>query len=142
MTDALFSCGQDGGDITIENGTIQLDDGLVAAVYLSWFGGNEEDSGMDGDIRRQWWANTCEADPNRQYRSELQYLLRGMPLTPANLKRVQDAAERDVAWMVTTGVAKSVSVTATIPALNTLKLAGAITVDGTTYPFSFIKKTA
>lgn len=142
MTDALFSCGQDGGDITIENGTIQLDDGLVAAVYLSWFGGNEEDSGMDGDIRRQWWANTCEPEPSRQYRSELQYLLRSMPLTPANLKRAQDAAERDVAWMITTGIAKSVSVTATIPALNTIKLAGAVIVDGVKYPFSFTEKTA
>ena len=79
---------------------------------------------------------------SRQYRSELQYLLRSMPLTPANLKRAQDAAERDVAWMMTTGIAKSVSVTATISALNTIKLAGAVIVDGVKYPFSFTEKTA
>jgi phage gp46-like protein len=140
MTDASFICTPDGGDIVVENGTIGLNSGLVAAVYLSWFGGNEEDSGLDDGERKQYWANTCEPDPTRQYRSELQYLLRSMPLTPANLERAQDTAERDVAWMLETGLATEISVVASIPALNTIKLDGSITVNGEKVPFAFVEK--
>lgn len=139
MTDALFECAPDGGNITVENGTIKLDDGLVAAVYLSAFGGNEDDSGMDGDVRRQWWGNLDEPVPERTYRSETQYLLRGLPLIPANLKRVEDAFARDTDWMVPS-VASAIEFSASMPAVNTIRIDGAVVVDGKRIPFSFTEQ--
>jgi phage gp46-like protein len=141
MTDARFFCTPDGGNIVVENGTIELGDGLEAAVYLSAFGGNEDDSGMDGDIRRQWWGNMDEPAPARQQRSETQYILRSLPLVPANLKRVEDAFARDLAWMVPS-IASAIEVSASIPAVNTIRLNCALTVDGKRIPFSFTETGA
>ena len=84
----------------MENGQIVLCDGKYAAVYLSLYGGNDDDSGLDGDAHRQWWGNMDETDPARTYRSETQHALKAAPLIPANLGQFEDAAKRDLAWMM------------------------------------------
>ena len=136
MTDVRLFNTDDGGEITVENGRFEMSDGLETAVYLSLFGGNEDDSGSEGDDRRQWWGNLGENEPSRQYRSETQHLLRALPLLPASLRRIEDAVKRDLGWMVPSP-ARAVDARATIPALNTVRIDVAVEVDGKTFPFSF-----
>lgn len=122
MLDVLLFQTPDGGEITFVNGEPKGVVGPESAVFLSLFGGNEEDSGSDGDKPRMWWGSVEESDPAKRYRSELQHVLLGLPITPANLKRAEDAAGRDLAWMVETGYATFVSAVARMPALNTVTL--------------------
>jgi len=132
VTDVLLRQTDDGGDLVCENGLVLLTEGLETAVYLSLFGGNEDDPGQ-GDLTHQFWGNLLETDPARAYRSETQYLLKSLPLIPANLRRVEQAAQRDLQWLLDTGNATSIEVTASIPALNRMQIDVAIeTASGTT----------
>jgi phage gp46-like protein len=94
-----------------------MSEGLEPAAYLSLFGGNEQDPG-DSNSTEGWWGNCGEPVPSRTYRSETQFLLRSLPSTPSSLRRIEQAASRDLQWMLDDGVAKSISVSASIPALN------------------------
>jgi phage gp46-like protein len=132
MTDVLLHQTNDGGDLVIENGLVLLTDGLESAVYLSLFGGNEDDPAQS-DATHQWWGNLTETEPARTYRSETQYLLKSLPLIPANLRRVEQAAKRDLQWMLDAALATSIDVTASIPALNRMQIDVALqTASGTT----------
>lgn len=108
----------DGGDLTQD---LEIRDGLENSVYLSLFGGNVLDDGSQ-DTPFQWWGNLNENEESKKYRSQASYLLRTVPPTPNNLRRIEDAAKRDLAWMISDDVTETVSVTATMPALNTVKL--------------------
>jgi len=114
MTDVHLFQTNDGGEITLTNGVISTNGGLETAIYLSLFGGNEEDE--------EWWGNIDEPDPNKYQISETQRLLKALPLTSANLKRVEDAVLRDLNWMLTTKTATSLEVSASIPNLNKIQI--------------------
>ena len=124
--DVLFFLTTDGGDITVEGGVVDMAGGLETAVTLSLFGGNEDDDGR-ADSPDQWWGNLGE-ERERQYRSETQHLLRSLPAVSSNLRRLEDAAVRDLAWMTATGAASDVSVAVSLPALNRVRIA--VSVDG------------
>jgi phage gp46-like protein len=117
MTDVLLRQTNDGGDITVDGGLMLMSDGLEAAAFLSLFGGNEQDGG-DSESTEQWWGNVIEPEPTRRYRSETQYLIRSLPAIPSNLRRIEQAAARDLDWMIETGIAKSIVVAARIPNLD------------------------
>jgi phage gp46-like protein len=139
VTDVRLYQTPDGGEIDFANGLAIMADGVESSVYLSLFGGNENDGGGDADASKQFWGNLSESDPARRYRSETQALLRSIPLVPANLQRIQDAAVRDLAWLKDSKLSDSVTVRATIPALNSLKLEVRVEIDGKLYPFSFVE---
>lgn len=130
MTDVLLRQTSDGGDITLEGGLLLMSEGLETAAYLSLFGGNEDDPGDAGASTLQWWGNLLETDAARTYRSETQYLIKSLPAIPANLRRIEQAAARDLQWMLDTATALSVTVEATIPALNRVRIN--LTIDTTT----------
>lgn len=137
LSDVLLFHTHDGGEIEFIGGQPTMCDGLETSAYLSLFGGNEDDGGLDATERLQWWGNFGEDDPAKQYRSETQYLLRSLPAVPANLRRIEDAAGRDLAWMADL-FASSIVVSASMPRFNTLSLSIAITVEsGTKYKFQF-----
>jgi phage gp46-like protein len=117
MTDVLLRQTNDGGDITVDGGLMLMSDGLETAAFLSLFGGNEQDGG-ESDSTQQWWGNVIEPEPTRRYRSETQYLIRSLPAVPSNLRRIEQAAARDLDWMISTGIAKSIVVAARIPNLD------------------------
>jgi phage gp46-like protein len=121
VTDVLLRQSNDGGDVTIQAGLLLLAEGLETAAYLSLFGGNEDDP-AEADATLQWWGNLLDPEPERAYRSETQFLVRSLPAIPANLRRIEQAAARDLKWMSDTGLAQSVTVEATIPALNRVAL--------------------
>ena len=146
MTDVRLFHTNDGGEVDlVPDGTytdLILDTGLETAAYLSLFGGNERDPGspfddLDPDVgRQQWWGNLNESGAVAQ-RSETAHLLRSLPATTYNLVKVEQAAERDLAWFVTEDVASEVAATATLTSVNTVLIQTRIVVDKQEFAFAF-----
>jgi phage gp46-like protein len=119
--DVLLYQTTDDGNINVEGGLVELSGGLQTAAYLSLFGGNENDDGIAGNPET-WWGNTLENESAHRYISETQHLIKSLPITSANLLRVEDAAKRDLAWFKDRGVATEIRVSASILGLNMIKL--------------------
>lgn len=136
--DVLLFQTDDDGEINVVDGIVEMSGGLETAAYLSLFGGNEDDDGRDSNPAT-WWGNIDEIDPARQYRSETQHLLQSIPATTGNLRRVEDAAVRDLAWFAQNNVASSVSVVASIPGVNRIKLTIDIEAQGEESSFEFVE---
>lgn len=126
--DVLLCQTEDDGDIAIQDGLFAMTPGLETMAYLCLFGGNREDDG-NTDNPLQWWANFTEPDVARQYRSETQHLLQGLPATTGNLQRLKAAVERDLAVLVSEQIASSVEVSVSIPQLNWVRIAVLIKND-------------
>ena len=129
MTDILLKQTADGGELTIQNGTLLMSDGLETAAYLSLFGSNDADSGLAADDANQFWGNLIDADPVQKQRSQTQYLLGKLPLTPANLQRFEEAAAADLAWFKGS-IADSIAVQATLPGINKIQFNVVIIING------------
>jgi len=134
---SLFQTDDD-GNITVEGGIVTMGGGLETSAYLSLFGGNEDDDGR-ADNQANWWANIDEVDPAREYRSETQNLLQALTATSGNLRRIEDAANRDLSWFITNKVASSVNVVASIPGINRIKLTIDIEAQGEESSFEFVE---
>ena len=136
--DVLLFQTNDGGDINVVNGTVEMSGGLESAAYLCLFGGNEQDDGSQNNVN-QWWGNWGELQ-ERQQRSETQHLLRSIPSVTANLRRIEEAAKRDLERLVSVGVATEISVAASMPGLNRVSIAVAINaINGTGTTITFIE---
>jgi len=127
MSDVKLFQADDDGNISVTGGVIAIGGGLETAVYISLFGGNADDDGRDANLFT-WWGNVGEVDPAKRYVSETQHLIESLPTTSGNLILIEDAAKRDLAWMVPNAVA-TVDVAASIPGRNLIKLV--ITINGT-----------
>ena len=114
----------DGGEVTAD---LEIRDGLESSAYLSLFGGNIEDDGLEKSPRN-WWGNLGENDPAKITRSTTAHLLATLNPTPSNLRRIEDAAKRDLAWMVDSDVAKELHATASMPGRNQIHLK--VNIDG------------
>ena len=134
--DVLLEQTIDDGEITVVNGVVTMSGGLETAAYLSLFGGNEDDDGRP-ENSKTWWANLLEIDKSRKYISETQHLLQSIPATSANLRKIEDAAKSDLNWFLTSNIASSVEVFASIPALNTIGLTVNIIAQGEELEFNF-----
>lgn len=124
----------DNGDINLLNGVVEMNGGLETAAYLSLFGGNKE-----GEGPLEYWGNKLETDPVRKFHSETQILLGTIPATSSNLKRIEDAAMRDLTWFVSQGVATTLSVAVTIPTVNRVAIVISINVNGEDIEFKFLE---
>ena len=127
----------DGGDINYTDGIIDADGGLETAAYLAMFGGNESDDGRD-DNPFTWWGNRMETDPAFQYRSETQFLLRSLEPGSANLRRLEDAARRDLSFFVTIRAASSVDAEASLISLNRVLFEISVNIEGEEQTFEFV----
>jgi phage gp46-like protein len=134
MSDILLKQTNDGGECTVTNGVLLTSDGLESAAILSLFGGNSNDSGLAADDAIQFWGNLIEPDPAAQQRSQTQYLLSTLAITPANLQRFEEAALADLAWFEDE-VADSVAVVASMPCVNRIQLNVVIIVNGVANKF-------
>lgn len=110
--DVLFTDSPDGGQISIENGLIACDKGFATAVYISLFGGNEEDSGLVKN-NKGFWGN-CLGEKDTQLVSKFQHFIKTCPLTPKNLIAACDAAKSDLEWMIKDEIATDIEVTGRI----------------------------
>ena len=140
MADVLVYQTNDGGEIICEAGQIAMDDGVQTAVFLSLFGGNEDDSGDDDGKAKEWWPNKTETDANKKFRSRTHYLLRSIALTSGNLQLIEDAAALDLQWMLDTKLADFVGASASIPALNWIRIDVKIEIQGKAFAPAFAKK--
>ena len=128
----------DEGEIAIEGGLLEMSGGLETSAYLSLFGGNEDDDGR-ADNTANWWGNFDESETAREYHSETQNLVESIPATTGNLLRIEDAAKRDLAWFVETKAASSVTVAASIPGVNKVRLVINIVALGEESNFEFVE---
>lgn len=122
MTDVRIYQTNDGGAIDQVGGLIHMDGGLESAVYLSLLGGNELDGNLESTSHLQWWGNLGELEEVKQYRSEFQYLLVSLASVSSNLLRLQEAVGRDLAWLVSVGIAESVDVEVVMTAVNSVRV--------------------
>lgn len=128
----------DGGEITVENGLIIMSGGLDTAVYLSLFGGNEDDNGQPDNILT-WWGNLSENDKALKQISQTQFLLKSIPATSNNLRRINDAVINDTNWLIENKIASNIIVTVTIPDLNKVKITVDIIAVGIESNFEFVE---
>ena len=136
MTDVLLFQTNDNGEIEIEGGEVTLTPGLDTAAYLSLFGGNWKDDGSQNN-RKTWWGNFGETEPARRYRSETQFLLGTIPATTGGLKRIEDAARRDLQWLTDQRIASSLAVSASLVGLNRVKIEIVVRAEGDEAQFSY-----
>ena len=136
--DILLYQTDDGGEINIENGIIEMSGGLGTAVYLSLFGGNEDDDNRDNNIYK-WWANFNETDNIYKFNSETQNLLQSLPATAANLRRIEDAVKRDLVWLTDQKIATTINVSVNITGLNRIKISVKIEAYGTISDFEYVE---
>jgi len=136
--DVVLCQTNDDGEISVVGGVVEMSGGLSTSVYLSLFGGNEDDGG-EQDSTASWWGNVDETLPERQYHSETQFLLQGIPASSANLRRVEDAALRDLQWVRDLSIASAIAVDASVPALNRIKLTIDIEAAGEESRFEFVE---
>lgn len=129
--DILLFDTPDGGEIEILQGRTTMERGIRTAVYLSLFGGNDDDDGGPAGLPRQWWGNLLEPDSTKHLRSEFQALLQTLSATPAHLRLLEDAARRDLAWITDYGV-EAIRVEGSMPRVNFASLEIEIDVDGQT----------
>ena len=141
MSDVVLFQTPEGGEITCTAGQIALDEGLATSVYISLFGGNEDDSGDDSDKAREFWGNKIESDSTKKLRSRTGNLLRSIAITSGNLSRIEDAVTQDLQWMLDTKLADAVVPSVRVPALNTVQIDVKIEIQNRVYDVSFTKKT-
>lgn len=134
-SDVVLYQTNDGGEIKLLNGVLVMADGLYTALYLSMFGGNEDDGGLDAHNAVQWWGNLSERVPARRYRSQTQHILRSMPAIPANLRTLEEAVAADTAWLVGDYL-DAITPAARIPALNRVAISLRVESAGNNFGFN------
>ncbi len=127
--DVLLFQTADGGDVSIDDGITRMSQGFDVASYLSLFGGNEATSNA-------WWGNNIGGPVTHHYVSETGLLLKSVPATSNNLRRVEDAVIRDLSWMITEKIVNTVDVSVTIPKINSVKITINIDVND---PIEFVE---
>lgn len=133
--DVLMVLGPNGGDLVMENGQIQMTPGFKTAALLGLAGGNEDDPGT-GDAGKSWWGNTGRP-VLEQYRGTTGHLLATIPPTSNGIRRIQAAADRDLAFLSEAGAASKVRAEATMPAKDKIDISGTITARGREESFNF-----
>jgi len=103
----LYETGN-GPEILVTDGQPAMDDGLENAAYLSLF----SDEG--------WWGNAVSAESEKA--TSRLYTMDRRTLTNQARLDAEEYARQALAWMVTEGVAKKVTVTASLPSIGMLGL--------------------
>ena len=127
----------DGGDVEIHDGVVHLTATLRVSVYLSLFGGNVEDAGTTATKHLGYWANFLEPEERFQYVSRTQNLLQNITAIPANLRKIEQAADRDLSWLLTDNVASSVTVSASLIDVGKVKIIVDVVANGVESRFTF-----
>jgi phage gp46-like protein len=99
---------ENGGDINITNGIMELDSGLSTSVYISLFSS------------KNWWGNLINND-DQQLKSDLNTILSRKLNNQTRLDAIV-FAKRALDWMIEQNIAKTIDVEGTIPRVETLLL--------------------
>jgi phage gp46-like protein len=102
--DLLLEDTPDGGDIVINNCLFVNDPSFNTAVYLSLFGGNEDDNGKV-ENKNTWWGNTLPGiSKNEKLVSRFQNIIFTLPMTSKNIQSAENAARLDLQWAIDEGI--------------------------------------
>jgi phage gp46-like protein len=108
--DLLLEDTPDGGNIRIDDGLFVNDRSFNTAIYLSFFGGNKDDTGKVKN-NKTWWGNTLpETSDTEKLVSRFQSIILGLPMTTKNIQDAETAAMLDLSWIVDEGIADEVIV--------------------------------
>lgn len=127
----------DDGELTVNNGIVEMTQGLETMIYLVLFGGNIEDSGTAATENKQFWGNRLELDPVKHYRSQTQFILESLPPGVANLRQLEAAVKLDLNVFIAEGIANAVDAVATIPEFGLVHVMAQITALGQEQQFTF-----
>lgn len=140
MSDPTLILTPDNGDLILEDGDLLVGNGLESAAVLSLFGGDIDDSGSQADEAKQFWGNVIQTDPNKRLRSRTQFLLRSLPVTSGNLRRIQDAVETDLAWMKQEALVQSIEVEVELAGVKRVRIVIDLLVSNERYPLEFTRE--
>jgi phage gp46-like protein len=132
--DVLLCQTNNNGDISVVGGVMTMTPSFETALYLSLYGANEDD---DGTQATDWWGNIDENLIERQYHSNTQRILEALTITSGNLLKVEDAVKLDLQWFLDTNIASSIDVSASVPALNKVKIEVVMLAEGVETSFEF-----
>ena len=136
--DVLVKQTNDGGEINIEGGLIEMTGGFETAFYFALFGGNQDDDGSQNN-KNIWWGNLTEENPDFHYRSQFQYLLKTLVPISGNLVRLENAAKKDLDVFIKQGVADSIDVNISLIETRKIKVEINIVADGENIEIEFIE---
>ena len=141
--DVLLLSTEDGGDLNIEGGLIQMTGGFETAVYLSLFGGNDLDNGSPATKPFQFWGNLLD---NNLMTSKTQNTLQGCAATPNNLRVVNEAILFDLNWLKEDKIADDIIINLSLPSKNRLQIEievrkNKISIFNTIYQQNWIAKS-
>jgi len=102
------------GDISFVDGQPVLDRGFITAIIISLY----TESGF--------WGNVIEPDPAYNLGSGYIEAI-SAPITSGSLRAAEAAATDALAWLVSSGIAKSVSVSIDNPSADRLKITVSVT---------------
>lgn len=108
MVDAALSLGPVGADLSIVDGDLELDLGLLSGCFVSLFTDARAPDGERSDPRG-WWGDRAGARLG-----SLLWLLEREKLTLPAVARLREAATRSLDWLIDEGIAKTVEVDAGI----------------------------
>ncbi len=102
------------GDLSIEDGDLESDDGLETAVIISLFTDrrardDDELPDPNNPDRRGWWGDLVAEVADDQIGSRL-WLLERSKTTPDVLVKAKEYAEEALSWMIEDDVAKKIEV--------------------------------
>ncbi len=104
MADLLIEENGDGGDLVLLGNDLVSIEGFQNMPYLGLFGGNvasETKEFNDGEQRLDWWANALlfQNDSSIQFNSNLERVLREVPLSSSGRLKIEQTAKEDLKFM-------------------------------------------
>lgn len=121
--DILIFSTEDGGEINFNSGILEMTSGFESMVYLLLFGGNIGDDGTKATEKKEWWGNKLETNnPERKIHSRFQNLIYGIPATPANLNKLEQAAIQDLSLFKTQKIADKIDIELIVPEKNKVNI--------------------
>lgn len=109
----------EGFDINLKENFIEMTNGFESAVYLSLFGGNDEDDASEATKKNRFWGNELN---DYEYRSKTLNFINGRNANAQNLKLLEKYVLLDLNWFVEENIADKVEADCSIPAFNELKI--------------------
>lgn len=119
MADVYLYQTPDDGEISIENGTVELQESPSSAAYISLFGGNVNGSA--------WWGDEGMVSATQEFIDKYSP-------TSGNLRKLEDAVKSDLAWMRQEPYGWDVDASASMESVNRVNIV--TTINGTVYQYS------
>lgn len=107
--DVLLYQTPDGGNINVEDGIVQMTQGLETAVYLSLFSPDD------------WYGNDTTDNESEKLHSETELIISKKPQTSKNYQLLVQAIESDLKWL-TESLANNVTASVSSDTLNRVNI--------------------